>query len=181
MERFIDFIYLLYFGSHIPIAMFIDSQAILPRWIYPKPAVGLVDWYIDAFGDSMMRGREAWFLSFIVCEILFQFPFFFVAFYAYWKGVSKNRWIRIPMIVYSSHVTTILTCIYHHLFLHDFSRDEFPGPKDMKERLTLGLLYFPYFIVPIMLLIDSLFSSVYRDEYSRSPLKSTKAKSKKVH
>lgn len=96
-------------------------------------------------------------------------------------GVSKNRWIRIPVIVYSSHVTTVLTCIYHHLFLHDFSKDEVPGPTTLRDRLTLALLYFPYFIVPVMLLLDSIFSSVYREEQTKTSFKNTKSKSKKVH
>ncbi|XP_045173149.2 sigma intracellular receptor 2-like [Mercenaria mercenaria] len=178
MERFIDIIYLLYFASHIPVAMFIDSQAVLPRWIYPKPAVDLVDWYMVEFGDSMMKGTQAWFQSFIVCEILLQFPFFFVALYAFWKGVSKNRWIRIPLIVYSTHVTTVLICIYHHLFLHDFSKDDLPGPKTTRDRVILGLIYFPYFIVPVMLLIDALFSSVYRTEPTQT--RTVKPHSKKT-
>lgn len=67
------------------------------------------------------------------------------------------------MIVYSTHVVTALLCIYHHIFLHDFSKDEIPGPKTLKDRLVLGLFYLPYFVVPIILLIDSLFHPIYRE------------------
>lgn len=79
------------------------------------------------------------------------------------SGVSQCRWIRVPMIVYSTHVVTALLCIYHHIFLHDFSKDEIVGPKTMKDRLVLGLFYLPYFIVPVILLIDSLFHPIYRE------------------
>lgn len=35
MERFVDFIYLIYFGTHIPITVLFDSQVFLPSWLYP--------------------------------------------------------------------------------------------------------------------------------------------------
>ena len=36
MERAIDLVFLSYFVFHIPIFIFIDSQALGPRWMYPK-------------------------------------------------------------------------------------------------------------------------------------------------
>ncbi|KAL4226448.1 Transmembrane protein 97 [Mactra antiquata] len=175
MDRLLDFIYLLYFGSHIPIALFADSQAALPAWLYPQQLKDVMDWYTSEYKDSMMKAKPAWFQSFIFCEIFLQFPFFFVAFYAYFKGVSKNKWIRIPMIVYSTHVVTSLLCIYFHLFLHDFSGEKVPGPQTMQERLTLASFYFPYFIVPVILLIDALFHPIYTQK-TASPVSSTKSK-----
>lgn len=179
MERFVDFIYLLYFGSHIPIAMFFDSQAVLPAWIYPKVLRDVMGWYTREFGDAMMAGKPGWFQSFIVFEIFFQFPFFFVAFYAYWKGISKNRWIRLPMIVYSTHVVTSLVCIFHHIFLHDFTKDELKGPSSLKERLQLAAFYLPYFIVPLLLLVDCLFHPIYSDKPSGKSTTGVSQKSNK--
>ena len=37
MERLIDYIFFLYFASHIPISLMFDSQTVVPRWIFPKP------------------------------------------------------------------------------------------------------------------------------------------------
>ncbi|KAH3883521.1 sigma intracellular receptor 2-like [Dreissena polymorpha] len=161
MERWIDLAFLFYFGTHIPIALFFDSQAVFPKWLYPTPFVQAVDWYTKTFGDTMMAERPAWFQSFCACEMLLQFPFFFLAVYAYWKGISKHRWIRIPIIIYSSHVVTSLVSIFFHIFLHDFSQGAFRGPSTLQERTVLACFYFPYFIFPLMLLFDACFSSVY--------------------
>lgn len=32
----LDILFLVYFVVHIPIAIFVDSQAIFPKWCYPK-------------------------------------------------------------------------------------------------------------------------------------------------
>ena len=37
MERLVDYVFFLYFTSHIPISLLVDSQTVLPKWIYPKP------------------------------------------------------------------------------------------------------------------------------------------------
>ncbi|XP_060569277.1 sigma intracellular receptor 2-like [Ruditapes philippinarum] len=164
MERYIEFVYLLYFGSHIFFAIFFDSQAIFPDWFFPQQLKDVVKSYTRDYGDSMVAEPPAWYQSFLVCEMLFIVPFSFAAIYAYWNGVSNNKWIRTPMIIYSTHVITAEFCIYHHIFLHDFSKDELPGPQNMRARLVLAMFYFPYFILPIILLFDSLFSSVYKYE-----------------
>ncbi|WAR01265.1 SGMR2-like protein [Mya arenaria] len=168
MERIIDILFLLYFGSHIPIALFFDFQAVLPGWMFPKLFVDTVDWYAEEFGDAMMKAKPAWFKSFCTCELFLQFPFFFVALYAYWKGISKCRWIRLPIIVYSTHVVTSLIPILFHIFLHDFTLESYKGPRTFTERLQLSGFYFPYFIVPLVLLLDALFHPVYVNGGSES-------------
>lgn len=65
------------------------------------------------------------------------------------------------MIVYSSHVVTSLLCIYSHVFFYDFASDKHGGPKTLSERIQLASFYFPYFVVPVLLLLDSIFSPVY--------------------
>ena len=50
-------------------------------------AVELKSWYCRKFKDSMMVDPPAWFKTFIYCEFLFQFPFFFAASYAFIKGM----------------------------------------------------------------------------------------------
>lgn len=161
MCRTVDYIYILYFGSHIPIAICFDSQAVLPKWLYPEMFQNAVDWYTHEFHDSMMAHPPAWFQTFIWFEILIQLPFFFVALYAYWKGVSRCQWIRLPIVVYSTHTLTALICIYNHIFFNNFSNEIYPGPSTLTERMMLALFYFPYFIVPLMLFVDSLFSPLY--------------------
>ena len=49
-------------------------------------AVDLVEWYCEEFKDALMAEPPVWFKSFVACELTMQFPFFFVACYAFWKG-----------------------------------------------------------------------------------------------
>ncbi|XP_046543559.1 sigma intracellular receptor 2-like isoform X1 [Haliotis rubra] len=162
MARVLDFVFFLYFASHIPVTIFIDSQAIFPSSYFPDQVVALKDWYCREFRDPMMVEPPQWFLSFIYCEIIFQFPFFFVAAYAYFKGAAKCKWLRLPAAVYGSHVATTVIAIAYHVFTHDFSTSKHPGPRDLKERSTLFAIYSPYLLVPLLLMLDTMFSAAYR-------------------
>ncbi|KAJ8298177.1 hypothetical protein KUTeg_024708 [Tegillarca granosa] len=164
MNRILDYIFFLYFASHIPITIFVDSQVLLPKWFYPKQLLDLKDWYCREYRDPMMVAPPAWFKTFVYCEMLVQFPFFFVALFAFWKGIEQCKWIRIPLIVYSTHVATTTIAICYHIYAHDFRTSAFPGPESMPQRLLLLSFYFPYLLIPVMSLIDALFSSVYRQD-----------------
>ncbi|PIK46185.1 putative transmembrane protein [Apostichopus japonicus] len=83
--RVLEWTFFLYFLTHIPVTVFINSQALLPVWIYPQMAQDVVNWYSRTFKDAMVRDGDAWYRSSIVVELLFQLPFFFVASYAFCK------------------------------------------------------------------------------------------------
>lgn len=78
-------------------------------------------------------------------------------------GAAKSTWIRIPVIIYSSHVVTTLIAIFYHMLTSDFTNSKYPGPATMKERLTLMSIYSPYFIIPLLNLCDACFSSAYKE------------------
>ena len=64
------------------------------QWWFPLQAVELKQWYAREFKDAMMADEPpAWFASFVSCELVMQFPFFFVATYAFYKG-SYETWKR---------------------------------------------------------------------------------------
>lgn len=161
--RFLDVVFFLYFLTHIPIALLFDSQGVFPEQYYPKLLVDTKKWYCREFKDSLMIDPPSWFFAFLLCEVLLQFPFFFVATYAYLKGAAKSTWIRIPVIIYSSHVVTTLIAIFYHMLTSDFTNSKYPGPATMKERLTLMSIYSPYFIIPLLNLCDACFSSAYKE------------------
>ncbi|XP_052718081.1 sigma intracellular receptor 2-like [Crassostrea angulata] len=168
MFRIADFVFLFYFVSHIPITILFDSQVIFPSWIYPKMLVDVKNNYCESFKDVLMADPPPWFKSFCLCEILVQFPFFFVATYALWKGVQNCQWIRVPFIVYSTHVATTTIAICFHILMESFNHPKYPGPDTLKERLSLLAVYAPYLIVPFLMLLDSLFSGVYTKKVKRS-------------
>ncbi|XP_061162597.1 sigma intracellular receptor 2-like [Saccostrea echinata] len=168
MLRILDTIFLLYFVSHIPITVLFDSQVIFPAWLYPKVLLDVKMKYCEDFKDVLMADPPPWFKSFCYCEILVQFPFFFIATYALWKGVQKCQWVRVPFIVYSTHVATTTVAICYHILMEIFKHPKYPGPETLRERLFLLAIYFPYLIIPILLLLDSLFSKEYTKKIKHS-------------
>ena len=79
------------------------------------------------------------------------------------SGAAKARWIRIPAIVYSTHVATSLIAILCHLLMSDFSQSKDLAPRNTGELLALFSIYFPEFLLPTMVLLDACFSPAYRE------------------
>jgi hypothetical protein len=102
----------LYFLTHIPITIFLDSQVVFPREWFPQFARDLFDFYTNSFPDFLFancRTRYPYVRWIGVCEVFLQLPFFFVALYALY---SRKNWIRIPAIVYCTHVpTTVIPAV----------------------------------------------------------------------
>ncbi|KAJ7309051.1 hypothetical protein JRQ81_008342 [Phrynocephalus forsythii] len=162
--RALEWVFALYFLTHIPITVFIDLQALLPDF-YPTALRQLLTWYTAAFKDPLMVDPPPWFQSFIYCECFLQLPFFPVAAYAFWKG--KRRWIRTPAIVYAAHVATTLLPILAHFLFQDFSHAKPAGPETLPERLTLLAFYFPYLLIPLLILFVMILDPQYNQEEKR--------------
>lgn len=167
-RRGLEWLLGFYFLSHIPITLFMDLQAVLPRELYPDELTKLQKWYAKEFKDPLIQDPPSWFKSFLFCELVFQLPFFPIATYAFFKGGCK--WIRTPAIIYSVHTITTLIPILTTLLFEDFSKAsglKGQGPKTIRERLTLVSFYAPYFLIPLMLLLFMLRSPHYKYEEKR--------------
>ncbi|KAI8967749.1 transmembrane protein 6/97, partial [Mycotypha africana] len=150
LNRPIDWILFCYFVSHIPITILFDLQPLYPEWLIPDMLKQISYSYVQLTHDPFMdvsRPVMYWFKSFSICEAVLQLPFFFFAAY----GVFRNKeWIRLPIAVYGAHVmTTVIPClaeIYLNQKLFDLS--------DLQRNMLL-CLYFPYFLIPLVGLVDS--------------------------
>ena len=73
-------LFIVFFVTHVPITVFIDAQAALPRKFFPPAALNLVDWYTssEGFADPLMGEKPTWFRHIVTCELVFQLPFFFL-------------------------------------------------------------------------------------------------------
>mmetsp|Transcript_15890 Transcript_15890/g.23933 ORF Transcript_15890/g.23933 Transcript_15890/m.23933 type:complete len:160 (+) Transcript_15890:49-528(+) len=139
MHIFFRSLFLVYFITHIPITLLVDLQGAFGEY-YPDPLRQLVAWYVLTFKDFLMGSSPAWFRSFLLCEAFFQLPLFFVAVYAIWE---KKNWIRIPLIVYGSHVsTTVIPCVFEF-----FCSDKL----EPHEKMTLFGIYSPYLFIPLII------------------------------
>ncbi|XP_061418155.1 sigma intracellular receptor 2 [Lethenteron reissneri] len=161
--RALEWIFVFYFASHVPITLLFDSQALLPKGAIPSLLSDPMKWYIQKFKDPLMANPPAWFFTFIYCEIFLQLPFFPIAAYAFYKG--GRRWIRIPALVYASHVATSLLPILSHVLLQDFTvppgTKGVVGPSNVHERLSLAAVYLPYLLVPLLIIATMCLSSTY--------------------
>ena len=133
----------VFFITHIPATVLMDSQAIFPPNVVPGFAKSLLKFHVDTNHDPLMARQPVWFKSFILFELLFQLPFFFVGFYAFYK---QRNWIRIPGIAYGTHTATTLIPILGEILY----AKEIP---DAGARLKLFLIYLPYLVIPAMIAV----------------------------
>ena len=152
MNNFMRKVYIAYFATHVPATILIDSQAIVPEKYVPSlPKV--VEVHIKQNDDFLMLEQPMWLKSFIVCEILVQLPMFYVLLRKLRKEETNIRWMGVG---YSSHVMTTMVPILTEIY--------------RRGSLTLFMIYFPYFFVPLM-----LFYSL-SDEPRRSRVRKKKTK-----
>ncbi|KAI9365902.1 hypothetical protein BD770DRAFT_312557, partial [Pilaira anomala] len=149
LQKPIDWILFVYFASHIPITIFFDLQGLYPQWLIPTFLSQLNGSYLQLTNDPFMNVKNDiyWFKSFAYCEAFIQLPFFFFASY----GLLKNKgWVRLPLAIYSAHVmTTVLPCLAEIIF-----NQHMYGLTDI-QRNIICFLYFPYFLIPFIGLLDA--------------------------
>ena len=140
---YIRYFCILFFAIHIPTTVLVDAQAVFPRHYFPAFARTMLDDFIQRTGDPLMsEPREPWFLSLIWTEVLFQLPFFVVALYAF---SFRKPWIRTPAAAYGGFVCATMVPILNEILL--------AKNIDLIGKLTLFLLYLPYFVVPLLIVI----------------------------
>jgi hypothetical protein len=93
-SRPLDLIYLIYFATHIPVTLGIDCQVFYPPEWVPQVLKDALLMYTRDYKDPFMGSKEPmyWFLSFIVCEVIVQLPFFFIACIGLVKGEAFSKY-----------------------------------------------------------------------------------------
>jgi len=177
-------VFFLYFLTHIPVTILFDSQIVaddlgIPRDLYPEEVLNLTKQYVSQYKDPYFMDPPSWYKVFCFSEIVFQLPFFLVATIAFMLG-SKS-WIRIPTLIYSSHVATTVAPMLYSFYFDDFKKVNRVGPETEDERMTLMLFYTPYFVIPVLMMLTMVFSKTYRFGAAAvaAPPKSSAQKKKK--
>jgi EXPERA (EXPanded EBP superfamily) len=140
--------FLIFFASHIPFTMFMDSQALLSAY-FPQFFRDFTAWYCDLFGDVLMRfPSPPWFQALVMCEILVQLPFFFVACHMLTQDSQHAdrypRWFQTYCIIYGSHVSTTLIPILPTFWTST-------SMTTAQIAMTTAV-YLPYLLFPLALL-----------------------------
>ncbi|KAL5015695.1 hypothetical protein ScPMuIL_005284 [Solemya velum] len=149
MRRALDVLTLLYFAVHVPITILFDSQVkgynkFVAGMSVSDPVEGCVQVVcggVQGCYDERPPGLVLFFLR-----------------------AEASKWIRIPNLVYSTHVATTVVAIVAHIMFEDFSEYKIPTPQTLQERLILIGIYLPFLVVPFIMMLDTLFSSAYREK-----------------
>ena len=86
--------------------------------------------------------------------------------------------MRIPTIIYSTHLITTLIPNIYSILLDDFSKMNRVGPETLEERLKLLSLYIPFIVIPALMLLTMLVSDTYKCVKTTSTSSSAQSKSK---
>ncbi|KAJ3412760.1 Transmembrane protein 97 [Chytridiales sp. JEL 0842] len=142
-KRPFDLFLLSTFILHIPITVLVDSQIVLAPYItYPTFASDAVAQYVEMCNDFLVGNPPVWFQAIIWAEIFYQFPFFF---YAIWGLITDSPALRIPMIIYASHVlTTLLPIMATFVFSTKMT--------EQQRYMTVGI-YSAWILLPIIYLL----------------------------
>jgi len=145
ISRPLDLVFFIYFVTHIFPTMFLDSYlALIP--LTPDFLKSINQWYTEKFNDPLFVNTPNWFRGFANIELFFHLPFFFYVSIGLWKDTTS---IRLPMLVYSSHVTTTtFVCLVELLFT------KHKGLTDSQRNLLISF-YLPYFLIPLVCMINS--------------------------
>ena len=150
MNRLLKYIIIVYYVTHIPISLFFDLQSIFHKY-YPEFLQQIYIWYCNSFKDPLMSqaletyGLHPWISIMIYYEIL-QIPYFFIATYAM---AYELNWIRIPSIIYASHVVTTVSSILSEMYYSRLINNS--------QKMILYSFYVPYLLLPLLILF--VFSS----------------------
>lgn len=156
--------FLIFFSSHVPISLVVDSQALLPETLYPQALKDLLDWYADFCQDPLMTRPTfagPWFRSFVLGELLFQLPFFVIAVRMMRSGQSTwPEWFRTLCIIYGAHTSTTLIPILATVIMNSES-------STLHKIMTVSV-YLPYLLFPAWLLVLAAMDTSSTDTKSKT-------------
>ncbi|KAI9225936.1 MAG: transmembrane protein 6/97 [Piptocephalis tieghemiana] len=147
-----DILYALFILIHIPSTVIIDSQAILPAWLFPQFALDLMSFYLETFKDpGMTPPLPVWMSSFVTAELLFQLPFFLWGIRALWR--DDTRFLPFS-VAYGAHTATTVWVVFWSLAHHYLYPT--PGSLSHSQIVSLLLLHAPFFLIPVSMVIRGL-------------------------
>ncbi|GAA5837943.1 hypothetical protein JCM3766R1_001528 [Sporobolomyces carnicolor] len=142
-----DWIYLVFLAIHIPATVLIDSQALFfaAQW---SPIALRAPFLFAQRDDPLLQHANdfpsfAWFQAFIILEVVFQLPTFFIGI----RGLYKNTSSIYPLLgLYgASSATTTYACL----------ATVYSTPTLSRDHLTkLYLSYLPFLLVPFAMAVD---------------------------
>ncbi|KAM0787650.1 hypothetical protein ACM66B_003714 [Microbotryomycetes sp. NB124-2] len=141
-----DFVYIAFLVVHIPATLLVDLHA-LPGTSNIVPRSWRIVYDIAHKDDPLLQAASspmfAWFQSFLLLELVFQLPTFFVGAWALWQ--NKRTIYPLLTIYGASTATTTLACLATLLQLPGLGR---------QRLIELLAMYVPFMLVPLCMAVD---------------------------
>ncbi len=143
-QRWYDLLIISYFLLHIPLTLFVDSQAVFPREHYPQVFRQMLDDWIRDYDDQLMKSPPAFIKAYVALALFTHIPFFLVATVAFIKG---HNYIRLPTIIYGiSTATTVVASIAEAWV-------RFSPHTPMTTRYACLSVYALWMVIPLLLVV----------------------------
>lgn len=110
-----------------------------PLWP-PEVCVLAIHWW-GRTADKLVMARPVWFKIAIWIEVVVQAPFYLLAIYAF---VRQRSWIRVPAIIYSTVLLTIMPIVL---------AEQWFGQHATHKPLVVTFVYAIYVIMPCIVLV----------------------------
>lgn len=157
-HRTLDYIYLFFFATHIPVTLFIDLGGFWPEGTAPAFSQSLREYYIENFRDQFFIDPPIWFKGYMVMEGLYHLPLSIWMLSAILEGTAyylgrslvltfaEHPLVPLHLLVFSVQIgMTTLTCLME-MFSWGYTRI---------DEMKLCSLYGPYLALAVVMGIDA--------------------------
>ncbi|KIM90546.1 hypothetical protein PILCRDRAFT_812299 [Piloderma croceum F 1598] len=163
-SRPLDLLYFTFFLSHIPASLLLDFQALYPSSLLPGFISSLPRLYFQMSNDPLIGGAMGylsnskelgWLKSFMILELVFQFPVFFLGLQGLW---NDSRSIYPLLLIYAASTTTTTLPCLSLIFATPLTSPSTIAKGIVSittaQRYLLLSSYIPFFLVPLLMTLD---------------------------
>ncbi|KAJ5179535.1 hypothetical protein N7492_002745 [Penicillium capsulatum] len=142
-----DYLYLIFFASHLPIIFLIDTVPLQPASLRLDLSLRLREYYIATYRDKFFEGpAPPWFSTFIWIELLYHVP---VSAWAVWGLLRDHPLVPVHLLVFGVEAfVTSLACLVEVWNWPD---------RSVSEKQQLTMLYGPYVALGAGMALDMFF------------------------
>ncbi|CUM64168.1 uncharacterized protein PRCAT00001761001 [Priceomyces carsonii] len=141
-----DKFYFWYLVIHVPITVLIDQGIVIPESYQTFISKFLIQLHLSQNKDFLAKNPPLWLRLFVFFELFVQLPFFVAGAYCL-RRLCKRIYPFMVIYGFNACFTTLVCLVYV------FNRYEIYGLSQF-EALKLGALYFPYFLIPLVMMCD---------------------------
>ncbi|OQE36307.1 hypothetical protein PENCOP_c012G06384 [Penicillium coprophilum] len=141
-----DLAYLLFFITHVPIILLIDTVPLLPTILQTNLSHRLRDFYITTYRDKFFEDPPTWFTVFIWMELLYHLP---ISIWAV-RGLLKDHPL-VPVHLLVFGIQVFITTLTSLVVVWSWT------DRSVAEKQQLTMLYAPYMALGGFMALDMIF------------------------